>query len=99
MDTREKPYKFVVRFPLRLRDQIADAPKYYRRSMNSEIVSRLEQSFAGLPTAVNDDHGALLHGHFDTFLHKTLTADEEQLIRSCRALSEDKRKALRDLLA
>ena len=99
MDPREKPYKFVVRFPLRLRDQIADAAKYYRRSMNSEIVARLEQSFGGLPTLVNDEHGALLHGHFETFLHKTLTTDEEQLVRTYRALSEEKRKALRDLLA
>ena len=89
MDPREKPYKFVVRFPLRLRDQIHDAAKYYRRSMNSEIVARLEQSFCGLPPVVNEDHGALLKGHFETFLQKKLTNDEELLIRTYRALSEE----------
>ena len=46
MDPKEKPHKFVVRLPLRLRDQIADAATYYRRSMNSEIVARLEHTFS-----------------------------------------------------
>ncbi len=29
-----------------MRDQIADAAKFYRRSMNSEIIARLQNSFA-----------------------------------------------------
>jgi len=36
--------KFVVRFPDGLRDQIADAAKASGRSMNAEIVTRLEWS-------------------------------------------------------
>lgn len=36
--------KFVVRFPDGLRDQIADAARESGRSMNAEIVYRLEQS-------------------------------------------------------
>ena len=99
MDPREKPYKFVVRFPVRLRDQIADSAKYYRRSMNSEIVARLEQSFGGLPSGVSEEQAALLHGHFESFLHKTLSDEEEQLIRTYRCLSEAKQRALRDLLS
>jgi len=47
MDPKEKPYKFVVRLPTVLRNQIADAAKYYHRSMNSEIVARLERTFSG----------------------------------------------------
>ncbi len=47
MDPKEKPYEFVVRLPTVLRNQIADAAKYYRRSMNSEIVARLERTFSG----------------------------------------------------
>ena len=67
--------------------------------MNSEIVARLEQSFGGLPSGVSEEHGALLHGHFESFLHKTLSDEEEQLIRTYRCLSEAKQRALRDLLS
>jgi hypothetical protein len=48
MDAEEKPYRYVVRFPPQLRDQIVEAAQYYRRSRNSEIVVRLEQSFRGV---------------------------------------------------
>jgi hypothetical protein len=36
--------KFVVRMPKGMRDRIAQTAKAYHRSMNSEIVSRLESS-------------------------------------------------------
>ena len=36
--------KFVVRLPNGMRRRIADVAKQYHRSMNSEIVSRLESS-------------------------------------------------------
>lgn len=38
--------KFVVRFPDGLRDRVADEAKASGRSMNAEIVHRLELSFA-----------------------------------------------------
>lgn len=37
--------QFVVRFPDGMRDRIAEAAKAANRSMNAEIVARLEQSF------------------------------------------------------
>ncbi|MGS1042258.1 Arc family DNA-binding protein [Burkholderia glumae] len=37
--------QFVVRFPDGMRDRIAEAAKANNRSMNAEIVARLEQSF------------------------------------------------------
>ncbi len=45
---KEKPYKFVVRLPTSMRDRIAESAQLYRRSMNSEIVARLQESFSGL---------------------------------------------------
>lgn len=45
---KEKPYKFVVRLPMSMRDRIAESAQLYRRSMNSEIVARLQESFSGL---------------------------------------------------
>ncbi len=38
--------QFVVRFPDGMRDQIAEAAKANNRSMNAEIVARLQASFA-----------------------------------------------------
>lgn len=37
--------QFVVRFPDGMRDQIAEAAKAAGRSMNAEIVARLQQTF------------------------------------------------------
>lgn len=37
--------KFMLRFPEGMRERIAEVAKANGRSMNSEIVSRLEQSF------------------------------------------------------
>ena len=38
--------QFVVRFPDGMRDRIAEAAKQNNRSMNAEIVARLQGSFA-----------------------------------------------------
>lgn len=43
----EQADKFVVRFPDGMRDRIAEAAKAAGRSMNAEIVARLEASFDG----------------------------------------------------
>ena len=90
MDTTDKPYKFVVRLPLHLRHQIGEAARYYRRSMNSEIVARLEQSFSGIPDAT------LMAVVLPVIA--TLAPEEEQLIRAFRRLTEEKRQALMKLL-
>ncbi len=37
--------KFIVRFPDGMRDRIADAAKAANRTMNAEIVARLQASF------------------------------------------------------
>ena len=38
--------KYIIRFPEGMRDRIAEAAKANRRSMNAEIVARLDESFA-----------------------------------------------------
>jgi len=45
--------KFMLRFPDGMRDRIADAAKANNRTMNAEIVARLEVSF--IPSARNAD--------------------------------------------
>ena len=99
MDPKEKPHKFVVRLPMRLRAQIADAAAYYRRSMNSEIVARLEHTFSGLP-----HHGDAeplepnMHQAFETLYARALSNDEQRVVRAFRRLSSDKKCALLELL-
>ena len=38
--------KFIVRFPDGMRDQIAEAAKANKRTMNQEVIARLEATFA-----------------------------------------------------
>ena len=99
MDPKEKPHNFVVRLPLRLRDQIADAATYYRRSMNSEIVARLEHTFSGLPPHVDaqqmEPH---MHQAIENLFARSLNHDEERVVRAFRRLTEDKKTALLELL-
>ena len=45
----ETQERFIVRFPDGMRDRIAEAAKSNNRSMNAEIVARLEKSFGGNP--------------------------------------------------
>ena len=99
MELKEKPFKFVVRLPLTLRNQIADAAKYYRRSMNSEIVARLEQSFSGIPSEVREDSVTPpLHAEITSLFGRGLTGEEEQIIHAYRRLGAQKQAALLELL-
>ena len=41
--------KFVVRLPQGMRDRVAEVAKQHHRSMNSEIIARLEHSLLDLP--------------------------------------------------
>lgn len=99
MELKEKPFKFVVRLPVLLRNQIADAATYYRRSMNSEIVARLEQSFSGLRSEVReDDIAPPMHAEIESLFGRGLSDSEEQFINAYRRLSAEKQAALLELL-
>ncbi|MEM7079961.1 MAG: Arc family DNA-binding protein [Pseudomonadota bacterium] len=100
IDPKEKPHKFVVRLPLRIRDQIAEAAAYYRRSMNSEIVARLEQSFSGIPSTTQvEDLAPDVYPQLEYFFGRTLSSEEEDLVRAYRHLSQEKKHALLELLS
>ena len=96
---KHQPYKFVVRLPTELRDRIAEAANLYRRSMNSEIVARLEQSLTGLPQEV-DEIGVEppFFEHIETTFRRDLSDNEDTLVRQFRRLSERQRAALLELL-
>ncbi len=52
--SREDP-QMKIRLPADLKDQIESASKNSGRSMNAEIVARLEASFVQVPTAASED--------------------------------------------
>ena len=96
---KEPPYKYMVRLPRDMRELIAESAHHYRRSMNSDIVARLHQSFSGLPDqSAATDTSVPLHEQFESLFRSKLSAEEDQLIRSYRRLSAKKRAALQDLL-
>jgi hypothetical protein len=93
--------KFVVRLPHGMRRRIAEVARLYRRSMNSEIVARLEQSLEqevspldpprpGLnepaPAAVAEAEGAAVEDQ------------ERRLLALFRDLPPERRRALLLLL-
>lgn len=96
---KEKSYKFLVRLPATMRDLIAESAQHYRRSMNSDIVARLHHSFSGIPDDVNERGLAPpLHEQLEHLFKRELSVEEEQLVRTYRRLSKEKRAALLDLL-
>ena len=93
---KEQPYKYMVRLPPAMRDQIRESARHYRRSMNSDIVARLHQTFSGLPDENPSD--LTLHEQIEDLFRRELSEDEQSLIRAYRSMSGKKREALRNLL-
>ena len=80
--------------------RIGDAAQYYRRSINSEIVARIEQSFSGLPsTEANQQLAPEMHDQMEYFFGRTLAPEEEKIVRAFRHLPHEKKLALLKLLS
>lgn len=88
--------KFVVRLPQGMRDRVAEVAKQHHRSMNSEIIARLEHSLLDLPIlpeqtqpsrqVLNDQQ---LEG---------LSSPEQELLLRFREMSRRQQNALLALL-
>lgn len=83
--------KFVVRLPDGMRERIADVARNHHRSMNSEIIARLEQSMLQ-ESALGDD----LSMHLDS---PELSLHERELLQRFRQLSRRQQNALVALIA
>lgn len=91
--------KFVVRLPDDLHSRIGEASKRYRRSMNSEIVTRLDHSLKGLPGAASETKvEPAFFQHLETTFRRDLSDQEDAMIRLFRRLSKRQREALVTLL-
>ncbi|MEO4046444.1 Arc family DNA-binding protein [Pseudomonas sp. CAU 1711] len=83
--------KFVVRLPDGMRERIADVARNHHRSMNSEIIARLEQSLIQ-EDALGDDLGLRLDS-------PELSLHERELLQRFRQLSRRQQNALVALIA
>ena len=91
--------KFVVRLPRGMRRRIAEAARGYRRSMNSEIVARLEQTLSGVPPPVPGVNEPLpLLPRNDRPTQSEQRELEVRLLRAFRQLSPERQQALLELL-
>lgn len=80
--------KFVVRLPEGMRDRIAQIARNYHRSMNSEIISRLEHSLH------NEQQPMPIKG----IENKDLSHNEQLLLRNFRQLAQHQQSALLELI-
>ncbi|MBA6418948.1 Arc family DNA-binding protein [Pseudomonas neustonica] len=88
--------KFVVRLPEGMRDRIADVAKQHHRSMNSEIIARLEHSLLDLPILPEQTQPSrqALNEQLDD-----LSSSEQALLVRYREMSRRQQNALLALLA
>lgn len=85
--------KFVVRLPEGMRDRIANVARQHHRSMNSEIIARLEQSLS--QDFPQDEDTPLAIG----FEGDPLSSNEMELLQRFRQLSRRQQNALIALIA
>ena len=83
--------KFVVRLPDGMRERIADVARNHHRSMNSEIIARLEQSMLQ-ESALSDD----LNMRLDS---PELSLHDRELLQRFRQLSRRQQNALVAVIA
>ena len=83
--------KFVVRLPDGMRERIADVARNHHRSMNSEIIARLEQSMLQA-SSLGDELNVSLDS-------PELSLHERELLQRFRQLSRRQQNALVALIA
>jgi len=94
--SRQEVEKFVVRLPKGMRKKISEVSRLSHRSMNSEIIARLEQSFA----QQDDTETPAPTAPVLRAVGRSSGADRESaLLAYFRTLSADKQTALLALLA
>ncbi|MBL4833758.1 MAG: Arc family DNA-binding protein [Pseudomonas sp.] len=86
--------KFVVRLPDGMREHIAEVARQHHRSMNSEIIARLEHSLLDLPTLPDQPSRQMLNEK----QMEGLSHPERELLIRFREMSRRQQNALLALL-
>ncbi|MFZ2289912.1 MAG: Arc family DNA-binding protein [Halopseudomonas yangmingensis] len=87
--------KFVIRLPDGMRDHIAEVARKHHRSMNSEIIARLEQSLHDLPVLPV----GLSIRNISQIDEQQLSVPERELLNRFREMSHRQQNALLALLS
>lgn len=91
--------KFVVRLPRQLRDQLAAMAKLYRRSMNAELLLRLDYSLNGIPDHAREKAlEPFMFPQIERVVRGDLTEDERRLVLCYRRLAPPRQEALFTLI-
>lgn len=90
---RQEVEKFVVRLPKGMRSKIAEVSRLSHRSMNSEIIARLEESLGHASEDNNTPSAPLLRS-----VDNNAGDQEHTLLAHFRAMSAEKRAALLELI-
>jgi DNA-directed RNA polymerase specialized sigma24 family protein len=101
ISTSKTAEKFVVRLPHGMRRRIAEVARLYRRSMNSEIVARLEHSLEQEDSFLDPPPPGANEPVAETLAVAEEPAPEDQerrLLALFRALPPERRRALLLLL-
>lgn len=89
--------KFVVRLPKGMRQTIAEVARNYHRSMNSEIVSRLESSLK-VEFCLNGK-GDNADSVASETVNTELNMQEFSIVEQVRKLSDERKEALLTIIA
>lgn len=87
--------QFVVRFPDGMRDRIAEIAKTNNRSMNSEIVARLQASFDSPPPSASMSHTQTMASSHDLAVLYEITEAQMRLQQATMTLGDAKDDAFR----
>lgn len=101
ISTSKTAEKFVVRLPHGMRRRIAEVARLYRRSMNSEIVARLEHSLEQEASSLDPPHPGANEPVPEALgvAEEAVPEDQERrLLALFRALPPERRRALLLLL-
>lgn len=71
--------QFMVRFPDGIRDRLQDEAKAHNRSMNAEIVWRIERSFEAGVASLDGQIAALIQKHVEAEVQRRLRAIASQI--------------------
>lgn len=76
---RRNDNQYMLRLPDGMRDQISAAAKAASRSVNSEIILRLEASFSAASDTLNVAVAAAIKAHVDAEVHRRLREIASQI--------------------
>lgn len=87
--------KYIVRFPDGMRDRLKEEAKANNRTLNAEIVARLQQSFDAPPPSASVSHSRTMASPHDLAVLYDITEAQMRLQQATMTLGDAKDEAFR----